>query len=124
MIERLIESQRKYFGSGFTLDVKTRLGYLKKLKNAIKQRESKLCECLYYDLGKTASEAYMTEIGMVLEELSLFIKRLKGWAKPKKAKTPIAQFPSSGYVLPSPYGCTLIISPWNYPFLLSVQPLI
>ena len=68
MIERLIESQRKYFGSGFTLDVKTRLGYLKKLKNAIKQRESKLCECLYYDLGKTASEAYMTEIGCGVQQ--------------------------------------------------------
>ncbi len=124
MIEKLIESQREYFAAGKTLNVKTRILYLKKLKKAILANESELCEALKHDLGKSSSEAYMSEIGMVLEDLSHHIKHLKAWAKPKKKRTPMAQFPSKGYLLPSPYGNVLVISPWNYPFLLSFQPLI
>ena len=124
MIEELIKTQREYFTAGKTLNVKTRIVYLKKLKKAILANETELYDALKQDLGKSSSEAYMSEIGMVLEDLSHHIKHLKSWAKPKKRKTPMAQFPSKGYVLPSPYGNTLIISPWNYPFLLSFQPLI
>ncbi|MDE5721391.1 MAG: aldehyde dehydrogenase [Clostridia bacterium] len=124
MIDKLIKSQREYFAAGKTLNVKTRILYLKKLKKAILANENELCCALKQDLGKSSSEAYMSEIGMVLEDLSHHIKHLKSWAKPKKRKTPMAQFPSKGYLLPSPYGNTLIISPWNYPFLLSFQPLI
>lgn len=124
MIEEIIKSQREYFDGGNTLNVNTRISYLKKLKAAIKQNEGALCDALRADLGKSASEAYMSEIGMVLEDLTHHIKHLKSWARCKKRKTPLAQFPSNGYLLPSPYGCTLILSPWNYPFLLSFQPLI
>lgn len=124
MIEEIIKKQREFFEGGNTLDVKIRISYLKKLKIAIKQNEDMLAEALTADLGKSRSEAYMSEIGMVLEDLSHHIKHLKGWAKCRKRKTPLAQFPSKGYILPSPYGCTLILSPWNYPFLLSFQPLI
>lgn len=123
-IEKTVKSQREYFDNGNTLDVKTRIAYLKKLKTAIKDNEILLAEALKADLGKSASEAYMCETGMVLEDLSHHIKRLKSWAKCKKRKTPLAQFPSKGYILPSPYGCTLILSPWNYPLLLSLQPLV
>lgn len=124
MIESIIETQRKYFDDGKTLDVRTRLSYLKALKKAIVANESKIAAALKTDLGKSPSESYMTEIGMVLEDLSCHIKHLKKWAKPKRRRSPLAQFPSKSYILPSPYGNTLIISPWNYPFLLSMQPLV
>lgn len=124
MIEDIINAQKQFFKEGKTLNLNTRLTYLKKLKASIEANESMLCEALQKDLGKSATEAYMTEIGMVLEDLSNHIKHIKKWAKLKRAKTPLAQFPSKGYLLPSPYGNTLILSPWNYPFLLSFQPLI
>lgn len=66
----------------------------------------------------------MAEIGTALEDLSFIIKRFKKWVKPHNRRSPLAQFPAKSYTLPSPYGNTLVISPWNYPFLLSMQPLI
>lgn len=124
MIESIIEEQRKYFADGKTLDVRSRLRYLKALKQAIVANTDKIAAALKADLGKSPSESYMTEIGMVLEDLSCHIKHLKKWTKPKRRRSPLAQFPSKSYILPSPYGNTLIISPWNYPFLLSIQPLV
>ncbi|MDE6001031.1 MAG: aldehyde dehydrogenase family protein, partial [Clostridia bacterium] len=124
MIEAIVNKQREFFESGKTLSVKTRLSYLKNLKSAIKQNEKKLADALYADLGKSPSEAYMSEIGMVLEDLTCHIKHLKGWTKRERRKSPLAQFPSKSYRLPSPYGNVLILSPWNYPLLLSFQPLI
>jgi aldehyde dehydrogenase (NAD+) len=124
MIEKIVEEQRTYFKSGKTLDVNKRLNTLKRLKTEIKKQESRICDALQSDLGKCAGEAYMAEIGMVLEDLSCHIKHLKSWARKKKKSAPLAQFPSACYSLPSPYGCTLVISPWNYPFLLTLQPLV
>ncbi len=124
IIGSIINEQKEYFASGKTLDVKLRLKYLKAFKTAIKQRESDICTALNADLNKSASESYMVEIGMVLEDLSFCIKHLKKWVKPKRRSSPLAQFPSKSYMLPSPYGNTLIIAPWNYPFLLSIQPLV
>ncbi len=124
MLEKTIEAQRAYFKTDITLNVNFRLGYLKKLKAAIKTREKTIVAALKSDLGKSAEESYMSEIGMVLEDLSYHIKKLKKWVKPIKRSSPLAQFPSKSYMLPSPYGNVLIISPWNYPFLLSMQPLV
>lgn len=124
MIKEILNAQRNYFEAGRTLDVNTRLRFLKALKAEIKARENLICAALKSDLGKSPSEAYMSEIGMVLEDLSCHIKHLKKWSKPAKKHTPLAQFPAKSYVMPVPYGNTLIISPWNYPFLLSVQPLV
>lgn len=124
MIKDLVNAQRIYFKTGKTLDIKTRIHYLKELKKVIKEYEVKITAALYEDLGKSAHEAYMSEIGMVLEDLSYHIKHVKSWAKKERKSSPLAQFPSKSCVLPSPYGNTLIISPWNYPFLLSMQPLI
>lgn len=124
MIENIIEAQRKYFQTHKTLDVKTRLAYLKKLKATIIANEDDIAAALKADLGKSKNESYMAEIGMVLEDLGNHIKHLKKWAKPKRRRSPLAQFPSKSYILPSPRGNVLIISPWNYPFLLSMQPLV
>ena len=124
MIENLVEAQRAYFETGKTLDVNVRIYFLKELKKAIKEHEADIAAALFEDLGKSPTEAYMSEIGMVLEDLTHHIKHVKSWAKRRKKRSPLAQFPSSSYALPSPYGNTLIISPWNYPFLLSMQPLV
>lgn len=124
MIENVISAQREYFKAHKTLDVKTRLTYLKKLKATIIADEAEIAAALKADLGKSPNESYMAEIGMVLEDLGYHIKHLKKWAKPKRRRSPLAQFPSKSYILPSPRGNVLIISPWNYPFLLSMQPLV
>ncbi len=123
-IEQIVNTQREYFNAHNTLPVATRLKYLKSLKATIKAREQDILDALKADLNKSASESYMVEVGMVLEELSYTIKHVKKWAKPSRRGTPLAQFPSKSYVLPSPYGVTLIIAPWNYPFLLAMQPLV
>ena len=123
-IKSIIESQRKYFKSGRTLDIKNRLKLLKSLHSAIKNNLEIIHDGLKKDLGKSASESYMCETGFALSELSFMIKHLKKFARPEKIKTPIAQFKSKSYRLPSPYGTTLIMSPWNYPFLLSIDPLV
>lgn len=123
-IDEIVEKQRKFFADGNTLNVKTRLHYLKKLYAAIKNNLDAIHDGLYKDLGKSASESYMCETGLVLCELSHIIKHVKKYAKAKRVKTPLAQFASKSYRLPSPYGTVLVMNPWNYPFLLSIDPLI
>lgn len=123
-ITEIISNQNAFFASGKTLDVKFRLKYLKALYSAIKSNLSELHKGLKLDLGKSESESYMCETGLVLSELSYMLNHLKKFAKPKKVKTPLAQFPSKSYRSPSPYGVVLVMNPWNYPFLLSIDPLI
>ena len=123
-IQTIIESQRNYFKSGKTLDIKHRLKLLKALHSAIKDNLDIIHDGLKKDLGKGESESYMCETGFALSELSYMIKHLQEFAMPQRVKTPLAQFKSKSYRLPSPYGTVLIMSPWNYPFLLSIDPLV
>lgn len=122
-IERILNSQREYFDTGATLPVKFRIEKLKKLKAAIKKREGDILSALKSDLGKSSDEGYMCEVGMVLSELSYMIKHTGKFAKERSVHTPLSQFPSRSYTKPTPYGNTLIMSPWNYPFLLTLGPL-
>ncbi len=122
-IESLVSSQREYYRSGATLPVSFRIEQLKKLYAAVKKYEDEINEALMGDLGKSAYEAYMCESGLALTEISYMIKRVKKFAKRQKVHTPLAQFRSVSYRVPTPYGNTLIMSPWNYPFLLTVEPL-
>ncbi len=122
-IETLLNNQRAYFHSGKTLSVENRIENLQKLRAAIQAREGEICAALKADLGKSETESYMCEIGMAISEIGYFIKRLKKWARPQPVKTPLAQFSSKSYTVATPYGNTLIMSPWNYPFLLTVSPL-
>ena len=115
--------QKEYFKSSVTLDIKARRDALKRLYASIVRNEDRIKAALYSDLGKSGDESYMCEIGMALSEISHMIKNVKKYSQKRSVKTPLAQFPSKSYVLPSPYGTTLIMSPWNYPFLLSVDPL-
>lgn len=122
-IERIVEEQRKYFQSGATLSIKFRRKNLKKLYAAVKTYEKQIGEALKADLGKGAYESFMCEIGMALSEIRYMYKRVHKFAKPKRVRTPLAQFSAKSYRLPSPYGNTLIMSPWNYPFLLTIDPI-
>ena len=122
-IEMLLEQQRSYFHSGATLDPRVRVAALKKLRDTVRKYEPEIVSALREDLGKSDFESYMCEVGMALSEISYMIKKTRRFAKERRVHTPLAQFASRSYQKPSPYGNTLIMSPWNYPFLLSVDPL-
>ena len=122
-IKNLVTKQRNYFLTGATLPVSTRIDALHRLYAAITEHEKEINDALRKDLGKSGFESYMCETGMVLEELSYMIKHTKRFAGEKRVRTPLAQFHSRSYQKPSPYGVTLIMSPWNYPFMLTLSPL-
>ena len=121
--DEIVRSQRAFYDSGATLGLKFRLDALKSLLNAVIVNERKLIDALHDDLGKSGSEAYMTEIGMCRDELRFLIRHLPRWMSPRRVATPMAQFAAKSFIVPEPYGCALIISPWNYPVLLSIDPL-
>lgn len=123
-IKEIVAKQRKFFSNGNTLSVDFRIEMLTKLKKAIKIHEHIIANALNEDLGKSDFESYMCETGMVLEELSYMIKHVKSFAKNKRVRTPLSHFPAKSYTFASPYGSVLIMSPWNYPFLLTMVPLI
>lgn len=119
----LVNMQRAYFETGATLGLKDRVEALKCLLNAVITNEKKLMDALHNDLGKSGCEAYMTEIGMCRDEIRFLIRHLPGWMRYRRVPSPMAQFASDSFVVPEPYGCALIISPWNYPVLLAIDPL-
>ena len=123
-IDQLVQRQRTFFDSGKTLDVNFRLSALRSLQNAIRQKQNQIEEALQSDLGKSPYESYMTETGLVLSEISYFLRRLKGLTRPKRVRTSVAQFPAKCFTISVPYGLSLIAAPWNYPFQLSLCPLI
>lgn len=122
-IEKLVNSQRKFYTEGKTQAVDVRKENLKKLKNSILKHENDIMDALYKDLGKSSTESYMTEIGMAYSEINYYIKNIKKFCKRKKVRTPISQAISKSFQIAKPYGNVLIMSPWNYPFLLSIDPL-
>ena len=122
-MDRILDAQRSFFASGATLDIAFRRNMLKKLYAAVKSRETEITSALTKDLGKSAFEGFMCEAGLALTEISHMIKKLPAYAKCRRVPTPITQFHSVSYVQPCPYGNVLIMSPWNYPFLLTIEPL-
>ena len=123
-IKTLIENQRNFFHTGDTFPVKKRIEKLRKLKTAVLQHETEINEALKKDLGKSAFESYMCETGLVLSELTHMIHHVREYAERQDVPTPMAQFAARSYKKPVPYGVVLIMSPWNYPLLLSLDPLI
>ncbi len=123
-VHELIEMQRRTMTEAGPRSVSERVDQLDMLHTAIRQRENILCDALRSDLGKSAGEAYLAEIGPVLGDLSYIIRHLKRWARPKRVLSPLAFFPGRSYILKEPYGVALIMAPWHYPFLLSLSPLI
>ena len=123
-IQQIMADQRSYFAKGETLDINFRRSMLQALKNAILTHEKEINDALQADLRKSESEGYMCEIGMTLAELNYMLRHMNGWAKPHYVVSPLVQFPSSSFTVKNPYGVVLIMSPWNYPFMLTMEPLI
>lgn len=122
-IRQLVTRQREYFLSGAALPLTARLEALKKLKSAVKRREDQIHQAIQADLGKSSFESYMCETGLTLSEITYMERHLRSFAREKRVHTPLAQFHSRSFKKPSPYGVVLIMSPWNYPFLLTMEPL-
>ena len=121
--DSLVGAQRAYFQSGATRPLSARRQALLALRRAVALHQDDIARALFLDLGKSKSEAYLTETGLVLQELSFLLRRLPSLAAPKRVKTPPALFPATSRVMRVPFGVTLILSPWNYPVLLTLQPL-
>ena len=123
-IEKLVRRQRRFFGKGCTMSRAFRIQALDRLEKTIKKNEGEIRHALYQDLHKSSFESYMTEVGMVLSELSFVKRHLKTWMKDKTVPTPLAQFPAKSFVTHEPYGVVLVMAPWNYPFMLCLDPLV
>ncbi|MHC0035558.1 aldehyde dehydrogenase [Pseudoneobacillus sp. C159] len=120
----LVDQQRSFFYKGETKSLSFRMNALIKLRTIIKSNEQLLMDALKQDLNKSEFDSFITEIGIILEEIRFTIKYIKGWAKPRRVKTNLTGIGSKGYIFPEPYGVALIIAPWNYPFQLAIAPLI
>jgi len=122
--EKLVEMQRKFFNTGSTRSVGFRKAMLQRLYNAIKDNEWRIANAMKEDMNKSEFEVYMTETGLVLDEIRFHLNHLSAWTKEKRVLTPLAQFSAKSFVSPEPYGITLIMSPWNYPVQLCLEPLV
>lgn len=123
--KKIVETQRQFFATGATKSIAFRIEQLKKLKSLIQQHENEIITVLQKDLNKSRMEAFTQEILFVLDEINFILKNLKKWAKPRKAPTPFPlMWPGRSEIVFEPYGTVLIISPWNFPFLLTLSPVI
>ena len=123
-IEQTVDVQRKFFATSKTFDIKFRLEALDKLKASVKKHETDLLEAIHKDLGKSATESYMCEVGLLLEKITYTRKHLRSWARTRRKCTPLTNFHAKSMIVQEPYGVVLIMSPWNYPVLLTLEPLI
>ncbi|MFH0856584.1 MAG: aldehyde dehydrogenase family protein, partial [bacterium] len=123
-IKTILQNQRDFFATGKTKDFDFRIEQLKILRKAISENEEKILNAVYNDLRRPKFDAYITETGACFEHISHTIKNIKKWACPEKVKGPRSFFFSKGKIIYEPFGITLIIGPWNYPFALAICPLI
>ena len=122
-ITEIHSKQRELFSTGATLDIKFRKQMLKKFLEAMEKWEDRISQALWTDLHKSYEEAYLTELSIVKGEIRNHLKHVGKWAKRRKACSPLKLFPSRSFVVKEPLGCSLIISPWNYPVQLLLNPL-
>lgn len=118
------EAQKTYFSSGATLDIKFRKEMLQKFGKALNEWEQRLCDALWQDLHKSYEEAYLTEISIVAGEIRNHIRNIGKWSRKRRCTSPLKLFPSRSYIVKEPLGNSLIISPWNYPVQLLLNPLV
>ncbi len=123
-ISSIVNKQKQYFYNGYTRSIETRKNNLKKLYDGIQRFEEEIFQALKLDLNKSVHEAFTTEVGYALKEISFQLKHMSSWSKPEASSNSINSFRIEGKVVPEPYGVTLIIAPWNYPFQLAIAPLV
>lgn len=123
-VRPIVEAQRAYYQSGATIPVNARVAALKTLQTAVKAYQEPLLEALHTDLGKSASEAYMCEVGLTLSEIAHVLKHVRRWARTEWKMTAITNSLAHSTIVKEPYGVALIMSPWNYPVLLTLEPLV
>ena len=123
-IRQLLTRQRAFYRTGATIPVDFRLAQLRRLRAEINSREADIAAALRADLGKSSCEGYMCEVGLVLSEIAYMLRHTRKLARRRTVPTPLAQFSAHSFTQPVPYGNTLIMSPWNYPFLLTMDPLV
>ncbi|HFU6606200.1 aldehyde dehydrogenase [Bacillus cereus group sp. TH43LC] len=123
-INNILEEHKEFFHTGATKTLQFRLEQLRKLKDGIQRYEKRIIKALHQDLGKSEFEAYVTEVGFLLDSINNTMKNLKKWMKPEKVKTPFTLWPAKSFIMKEPYGTVLIIGPYNYPFQLLIEPLI
>lgn len=123
-VESIIGFQHNFYFTGTTRELLFRIEMLERLKGIIKEKEDEIHEALLKDLGKSAFESYVTEVGFVQSSISHMIKNLHQWMKPEEAKTPLHLQPAKSFIISEPYGSVLIIGPFNYPFQLVMDPLV
>ncbi|MEC2704833.1 aldehyde dehydrogenase [Bacillus thuringiensis] len=123
-ISSIVSRQKEYFLKGHTRSIEMRKNNLKRLYEGIQRFEEEIFQALKLDLNKSVHESFTTEVGYVLKEISFQLKHMSSWSKPKRVRTALTHFGSKGKVVPEPYGVTLIIAPWNYPFQLAIAPLV
>lgn len=123
-LNHMLCEHQSYFYTGITRPVAFRIEQLEILKNTIKKYEEEVIDALYKDLRKSEFESYVTEIGLVYDNISYMVKNIERWMEPKYVKTPVALMPSKSFIVNDPYGTVLIIAPFNYPFQLIMEPLI
>ncbi|MBH0347620.1 MULTISPECIES: aldehyde dehydrogenase [Bacillus] len=123
-VSSIVNKQKAYFYNGHTRSIEVRKNNLKKLYEGIQRFEEEIFQALKLDLNKSVHESFTTEVGYVLKEISFQLKHISSWSKPKRVRTALTHFGSKGKVVPEPYGVTLIIAPWNYPFQLAIAPLV
>lgn len=124
MLEKIVSDQKAFFAAKKTLSYQARMNALNALEKSIRKHQDEIYEALWKDLNKSETEAFMTEVSMVLSELRFVKRHLRRWMMEEVVSTPIAHFPSKSFIVSEPFGTVLIISPWNYPFMLSIDPLI
>lgn len=124
LVQEILNEQKSFFNTNKTKDVEFRIENLKKLKSIIEENEDRIIEALYLDLNKSKAEGYMSEIAIVYSEINEALKNIRKWSKAKRVKGSISSFPSVSYVYNEPFGTALIMAPWNYPFNLTIAPLV
>ncbi|NBR74156.1 MAG: aldehyde dehydrogenase family protein, partial [Flavobacteriia bacterium] len=114
----IVAAQRRFFATHQTKSIAFRKNALNRFLAVVQKKEKAIYDALYLDLKKPPYETYLSEYFVVVKETKTMLRNIKRWSAPKRMPSSILNFPSKDYLLPEPYGCTLHISPWNYPFQL------
>ncbi|NPA36642.1 MAG: aldehyde dehydrogenase [Chlorobi bacterium] len=122
--KKIVESQKDFFNSNATKDIKFRKEQLRKFLQVLKANEEKMYDAIYADFRKSSYETYETELAILYAEIKHSVKKVRSWSRPKRVAANLANLPGSSFIMPEPLGTSLVIGAWNYPFLLSMQPVV